>query len=277
MAELSHLEAAISPSLLQVHGGRFEVFVGKEDFKFNAAHFVCFDGYRERLHGHNYTVAVRLEGERVCRDGYVVDFGDVKKQVRAVCKSLNERFLCPCKADVMRIACEDGQVTLKCPDGAFFSMPESDCAMLPIAHATAEEIAMYIWRRLLASFGAQLWRRGVKTMEIAVSEAPGQRATFIHDVPPGGTLDDEAAAAGVVTPEALGLTSVSEATLPSTRCSEFRASPPQAPKETREPQGAGGGGGGLPAAGSVALDGDGTPSPRFAKGKSRIRTLDNSL
>lgn len=41
----------------------FEVFVGKEDFKFSCSHFVAFEGYRERLHGHNYSVGVRLKGQ----------------------------------------------------------------------------------------------------------------------------------------------------------------------------------------------------------------------
>ena len=62
----------------------------KEDFKFNASHFVAFKGYRERLHGHNYKVGVRLMGERIQHDGYLLDFGDVKKAVRKLCKSWNE-------------------------------------------------------------------------------------------------------------------------------------------------------------------------------------------
>jgi 6-pyruvoyltetrahydropterin/6-carboxytetrahydropterin synthase len=41
---------------------RFEVVVDKDDFKFNCAHFVAFQGFRERLHGHNYHVVVRLVG-----------------------------------------------------------------------------------------------------------------------------------------------------------------------------------------------------------------------
>ena len=42
---------------------KYSVFVAKADFKFNAAHFVAYKGFRERLHGHNYTVGVRLEAE----------------------------------------------------------------------------------------------------------------------------------------------------------------------------------------------------------------------
>ena len=40
--------------------------------------FVAFPGFRERLHGHNYAVSVRLRGEVSARDGYVLDFGDIK-------------------------------------------------------------------------------------------------------------------------------------------------------------------------------------------------------
>jgi 6-pyruvoyltetrahydropterin/6-carboxytetrahydropterin synthase len=36
-------------------------------------------------------------------DGYVVDFGVVKKSVRAVCKSLNERVIIPTNSDVISI------------------------------------------------------------------------------------------------------------------------------------------------------------------------------
>ena len=82
---------------------KYEVQVKSERFKFNAAHFVAFPGYRERLHGHNYTCSVRVFGPLSERDGYVLDFGDVKKATRRVCEQLNERFLCPCLADALAI------------------------------------------------------------------------------------------------------------------------------------------------------------------------------
>ena len=66
-----------------------------------------------RLHGHNYTVGVRLEAEGVQHDGYVVDFGDIKKVARKLCKDLNELFLCPERSDVMQISTADGTLTIK--------------------------------------------------------------------------------------------------------------------------------------------------------------------
>ena len=167
----------------------FEVSVRKDDFKFHAAHFVAFKGYRERLHGHNYKVGVRVLGSRkISSDGYVVDFGNIKAATRKVCKELNEHFLCPLLSDAMTITTTtiEGQETVKleCEDGSTFSFPRSDCAMLPIVHATTEELAVYLWSRILESLnGDYLLERGVHTMEITVEEAVGQEATFRLEIP----------------------------------------------------------------------------------------------
>lgn len=158
-----------------------EVVVKSERFKFNAAHFVAFRGYRERLHGHNYTVWVRLVGP-LNSDGYVIDFGEVKKIVRAQCEALNERFLCPRKSDVIDIEDKGRNVTLTCEDGSFFSMPCNDCAMLPIVHSTAEELAALLWNRIVRSARERLIERGITALEVAVAEAPMQEARFMREI-----------------------------------------------------------------------------------------------
>ena len=170
----------------------FEVYVSKDTFKFHCAHFVAFQGFREKLHGHNYRVGVRVLGSRkISGDGYVVDFGDIKTVTKKVCKQLNEHFLCPTLSDVIDIQViskEGGDgaeaVTLRCEDGAFFEFPKSDCAMLPIVHATTEELAIYLWSRILEELNSDyLLKRGVHTMEITVAEAVGQEATFRLAIP----------------------------------------------------------------------------------------------
>jgi 6-pyruvoyl-tetrahydropterin synthase len=155
----------------------FEVRVAKETFRFNAAHFVAFQGFREHLHGHNYTVSVRLIGSnKICPDGYVLDFGDVKKVTKSVCKELNDNFLCPMYSDVLKINIEkdptketqQGSVTILCEDGARFVFPESDCILLPIVHATTEELAMFLWQRILQGLDADVLRkRAIKTLEVS--------------------------------------------------------------------------------------------------------------
>ena len=124
----------------------FEVFVSKADFKFNCAHFIAYKGFRERLHGHNYKVSVKIVGsDTINEDGYVIDFGDIKKEVRNLCTSLNEHFICPMKSKDMIIKEQDGQIYLECEDGAKFSFPRTDCVSLPIAHSSSEELAHWFW------------------------------------------------------------------------------------------------------------------------------------
>jgi 6-pyruvoyl-tetrahydropterin synthase len=154
----------------------FEVFVSKESFKFNAAHFIAYPGFRERLHGHNYRVSVRMEGP-VGDDGYVVDFGDIKRATREVCASLNERVIVPMLSDVIHINVDDAEVRMTCEDGMRFSFPRADCVLLDIRHSSAEELAAFLGERLKAELPILL-ERGVRVLEVGVAEAPGQEARF---------------------------------------------------------------------------------------------------
>lgn len=59
-------------------------------------------GFREKLHGHNYRLAVTITGQ-VGPDGYVLDFGEIKKISRVICKDLNESFLVPMNSDALKV------------------------------------------------------------------------------------------------------------------------------------------------------------------------------
>src|SRR5439155_638562 len=71
---------------------RYSVVVAKDYLKFAAAHFIAYPGFREPLHGHNYQVSVRVEAD-LGPDGYVLDFGLVKRVAKALCEELDERVL----------------------------------------------------------------------------------------------------------------------------------------------------------------------------------------
>jgi 6-pyruvoyl-tetrahydropterin synthase len=157
-------------------GGRYEVFVSKDYFNFNAAHFMAYPGFRERLHGHNYRVAVRIEGD-LGAEGYVVDFGDIKRAARTICDEMNERVIVPLDSDCVRIEREGGQVRMTCEDASSFSIPESDCVLLPIVHSSAEELSAYVCERLVNSLEV-LQHRAVTAIEVAVAEAPLQEARY---------------------------------------------------------------------------------------------------
>jgi len=163
-------------------GGRctFAVYVSKDYFKFNAAHFIAYKGYRERLHGHNYRVDLQIWGQRG-DDGYVVDFGKMKKVIRSLCKEINEHVIIPVNSDVLEIS--EGEagdnIIVKCEDNSTFSFPKGDCKLLPLIHSSAEELAEYILKKTIDQFSEEylVKERGVTAMEIAVAEAPKQLAT----------------------------------------------------------------------------------------------------
>lgn len=158
--------------------GSFEVFVGKENLKFNAAHFIAYPGFRERLHGHNYQVTVRIEGD-LGADGYVLDFGLVKQATKRVCEALDEHTILPALSDCLQITEHGDGVEALYEDGARFVFPRTDVILLPIVHTSAEELARYVAgqvRAELVAVGARPWRR----LEVSVAETRGQSATFVE-------------------------------------------------------------------------------------------------
>ena len=70
---------------------------------------------------------------------------------------------------------EGPSVVLTYEDGARFVFPATDCILLPIVHASAEELAAYVLARLREGLGEHAMR-GLTEIEVGVSEAPGQAA-----------------------------------------------------------------------------------------------------
>ena len=161
-----------------MHTQTFKVHVEKDYLKFNAAHFIAYTGFRERLHGHNYRVSVEIEGD-LGQQGYVLDFGVVKDIAKRVCKRLDEKTLIPERSDCLRIRTDGGQLVVHY-EADEFRFPLADVMLLPIVHSSAEELARYLLgeiRRELQSDGID----GVRTIQVGVEETPGQAAYCRED------------------------------------------------------------------------------------------------
>jgi 6-pyruvoyltetrahydropterin/6-carboxytetrahydropterin synthase len=156
-------------------GGRYSVVVAKDYLKFAAAHFIAYPGFREPLHGHNYQVSVKVEAD-LGPDGYVLDFGLVKRVARELCEELDERVLLPAESDCLVVAQVGDAVEVNTESGARFRFPASDVQLLPIAHSSAEELAAYLLGRLRDALRGEAGGRGLAALEIGVAEAPGQVA-----------------------------------------------------------------------------------------------------
>ena len=66
----------------------------KVETDFAAAHQLAMVGEKcENLHGHNWKIEVIVAGETLDAGGVLVDFGIIKKHVRAVMETLDHKFL----------------------------------------------------------------------------------------------------------------------------------------------------------------------------------------
>ena len=154
---------------------RYSVVVAKDYLKFAAAHFIAYPGVREPLHGHNYQVSVRVEAD-LGPDGYVLDFGLVKRVAKALCEELDERTLVPARSDCLRVTESPQMVEVTTEAGHAFRFPACDVRLLPIAHSSAEELAAYLLGRLRDALRGEARGRGLAGLEVGVAEAPGQVA-----------------------------------------------------------------------------------------------------
>ena len=156
----------------------FRVHVTKDYLKFSAAHFIAYPGFREPLHGHNYRVSVAVHGP-LGPQGYVVDFGLVKRIARRLCDQLDERMLIPAKSDSLTVREQDDVVVVRYEEDEF-RFPRGDVLLLPIVHTSAEELAQYLAGELRTALAAE----GIAAptaVEVGVEESFGQAAIFRQD------------------------------------------------------------------------------------------------
>jgi 6-pyruvoyl-tetrahydropterin synthase len=153
----------------------YRVYVTKDYLKFSAAHFIAYKGFREALHGHNYRVSIAVQGE-LGPQGYVVDFGVVKRIARRLCDGLDETTLIPIHSDCLTVREEGGSVIVRYEQDEF-RFPRADVTLLPIVHTSVEEIARYLTGELkkeLATEGVT----SISTVEVGVEESFGQAAYY---------------------------------------------------------------------------------------------------
>jgi 6-pyruvoyltetrahydropterin/6-carboxytetrahydropterin synthase len=155
---------------------RYTVRVSKDYLVFCAGHFITYDGeHCERLHGHNYRVAVELDGD-LDDNQYVFDFIALKQHTKAITDTLDHRMLLPTESDLIRVAERDGQVDVRYGE-RLWTFPREDCVLLPLANTTAELLGRYIGQRLLESLRREKNYQPA-ALRVEVEESFGQAATY---------------------------------------------------------------------------------------------------
>ena len=149
--------------------------IDKEDLKFSAAHFTIFSRTeRERLHGHNFRVAVSVTAP-VGQDGMCFNYQKLKKRVRRLCAELDEYTLLPAESPYLNVAEDDNHYIAKFHEETlYFAKP--DTKLLPVRNTTVEEFSRYLLFRLLEDTNF-IESEKIRRVELKVSSGPGQWGT----------------------------------------------------------------------------------------------------
>ncbi|ODS35111.1 MAG: hypothetical protein A7316_04465 [Candidatus Altiarchaeales archaeon WOR_SM1_86-2] len=126
---------------------------------FSAAHFLT----GERIHGHNFSVEVRVCG-RLNEEFMVMDFSDLKNAVDEICDKLDHRVLISSKDAKL----SEESIEIQNEPGYIF--PRSDVAVLPVESTTTECLAKYIHLRLRERIN--------KKISVSLSEKEGCSAAY---------------------------------------------------------------------------------------------------
>ncbi len=156
----------------------YKVAVSKDYLVFASAHFITFAGHRcEPLHGHNYRVAVSLEGALDEESWYVVDFSELKRIMRQLCDEIDHKVLLPLRNPKLDVRERDGSVSVAYEGKQKYVFPLEDCALLDIPNTTVEMLAQFLAARVRSALN-DLGVRTLTAIELEVEENFGQSATY---------------------------------------------------------------------------------------------------
>ena len=151
------------------------VTVERVRLKFAAAHMATLGDELEPLHGHNYLVRCRVEGD-LTDDRWVIDFSALKGYTREVCDELDHHFLLQRNSPLLQIEEGDAIWSIRFGDRAY-SFPRSDVVALPIENTTAELLAEFIAERVVQRL-QEHGHANIGRIEVDVEEMPGQAGGY---------------------------------------------------------------------------------------------------
>ncbi|SHJ99713.1 6-carboxytetrahydropterin synthase QueD [Tepidibacter formicigenes] len=137
------------------------MYILKAEHSFDSAHFLAnYEGKCSNIHGHRWRVIIEVQSENLIDggqlDGMVIDFGDLKKDVRALADSYDHAFII--QKGTMR------KETLECIIEDGFKIVEVEF------RPTAENFAAFFFKTME--------EKGYNVKRATVYETPTNSATY---------------------------------------------------------------------------------------------------
>ena len=155
---------------------RYTVRVTKDYLVFSTGHFITFDGDKcERLHGHNYRVAVEVDAP-LDANHYAFDFIALRDLTREITDELDHRMLVPATSPLLKCDVSAERVTIRFARKEWV-FPREDCIVLPIPNTTTELLAKHVAQKLITALKAR-HHFVPDVVRVEVEENFGQSATY---------------------------------------------------------------------------------------------------
>lgn len=148
-----------------------------DELKFSAGHFMLLSATeRETMHGHDYAVRAALH-TLYHHNGMGFDCRLYKQKLKALCQSLDYRFLLPMTSDYLRL--EETATEWRCHHNQqMFTFPKKDAVALPVCNVTLEELSHWFLAQLTENANA-LQEHGIEHIRLTVCNGRGDAATAL--------------------------------------------------------------------------------------------------
>ena len=151
--------------------------IEKEAHKFSAAHYTIFSATeRERLHGHNYFVSVRIVA-KMGINGFSADYNVYKRRIKALCDKYDEYMLLPEFSPFQTLQTVGDEIHATFADKVL-KFRADETRVLPVTNVTVEELSHLLLKELLAAEDDP----DLVEVELTVSSGSGQAGSAIWAV-----------------------------------------------------------------------------------------------
>ncbi|MEJ2417512.1 MAG: 6-carboxytetrahydropterin synthase [Exilibacterium sp.] len=155
------------------------ITLSKEYLKFSAAHFTIFSATsRERLHGHNFSVAAAITAP-VGDNGMCFSYKVYKQKLEQLCAEMDEYLLIPTASPFLTIG-DEGDYHRVEFNGEIMLFLKSDTRLLPIRNTTVEEYSQYLLDQLVRDTG-EIEKYDLRKIVIEVFSGPGQSGSSLWE------------------------------------------------------------------------------------------------
>ncbi len=144
-------------------------------FDFSCAFILTYGNQAERLHGHNFQVALEIEGS-LDESQLLVDFRHIKSILREICKQLDEHTRSPTRNSKFSIEDAGDVYSLKY-QGKHYLFPKDDVILLDLPNLSTEILAAYLCDKIKHSL-ITMGYENLTAISVEISEKIGQSATY---------------------------------------------------------------------------------------------------